>query len=94
MKLLPWRSRSEEERAGTMTVIEHLTELRRRVIISLWAIGIGAIGGFFLWDPFMSLIQEPYCDFIETHPTQAPASGCGLVFLGPFDGFTMSAKSP
>jgi sec-independent protein translocase protein TatC len=93
MKLLPRQRRSEEERVGTMTVVEHLTELRRRLIIALWAIAIGSIGGWFLWDPFMKLIREPYCDFIRTHPEQAPSSGCGLVFLGPFDGFTVRMKA-
>lgn len=93
MKLLPRRSRPDEERVGTMTVIEHLTELRRRLIICMWAIGGGSIGGWFLWDPFLKLVQEPYCNFIATHPSQAPTSGCGLVFLGPFDGFTVRMKS-
>jgi sec-independent protein translocase protein TatC len=93
MRLLPRRSHSEEERAGNMTVVEHLTELRHRVIVCLWAIGVGAVLGFFLWEPFKDLVQQPYCEFLATHPEQAPESGCAFVFFGPFDGFTVRMKT-
>jgi len=76
-----------------MTLIEHLTELRGRVIYSLYAVVVGAVVGWFLWDPFIDLIRRPFCDFLVTHPDQAPTSGCDLVFLGPFDGFAVRMKT-
>jgi len=93
MRLIPGRRRSDEERVAAMTIVEHLTELRRRVILALWAVAAGAIIGWFLWDPFIELIREPFCDFLRDHPEQAPASGCTLTFLGPFDGFTVRMKT-
>jgi sec-independent protein translocase protein TatC len=93
MRLLPARRRTDDERAGSMTLVEHLTELRRRVIYALYAIVGGAMVGWFLWNPFLDLIRQPYCEFLRTHPDQSPGTGCTLVFLGPFDGFTVRMKS-
>jgi sec-independent protein translocase protein TatC len=93
MRLIPGRRPSEEARTGTMTLVEHLTELRTRVVYSLYAVAVGAIVGWFLWDPFLDLIREPFCDFLRTHPDQAPESGCNFVFLGPFDGFAVRMKT-
>ena len=93
MKLLPRRSRSEEERVGTMTLVEHLTELRHRVIVSLWAVGIAMIASWFLYDPFLSLVREPFCTFITDNPDLAPPTGCDLVFSGPFDAFAVRMKT-
>jgi sec-independent protein translocase protein TatC len=91
MKLIPGR-RTPEKRTGTMSVVEHLEELRHRIIVCLWAVGIAAIGAWFLWNPFILLIQKPYCDFIESRPDLRPDTGCDLVFLGPFDGFMVRMK--
>ena len=43
-----------EERTGTMTVVEHLEELRHRIVVCLWAIGIAAIVAWFLYAPFLT----------------------------------------
>ena len=34
MKVIPRRKRDREKRTGTMTVVEHLEELRHRIIIA------------------------------------------------------------
>jgi hypothetical protein len=47
MKLIPSR-KNPEQRAGYMTVVEHLQELRRRIIISLWAVGLAGVAAWFL----------------------------------------------
>src|SRR5437764_11250748 len=51
-------SRSEEP-GGTMTFFEHLTELRKRIIYSLYAIGIGAFIGVYLAKYFVAWINKP-----------------------------------
>lgn len=93
MKLLPRRGRSEEERVGTMTLVEHLTELRHRVIVCLWALGIGAFLAWFLYEPLLDLMREPFCTFIRDNPRYAPPTGCDLVFNGPFDAFAVRMKT-
>lgn len=44
---------------GTMTVVEHLTELRRRLIISAAAVIIGSIIGFIVSGPVIDLLRGP-----------------------------------
>ena len=50
----------EEETLGaTMTLVEHLEELRRRLFSCLIAIVAGAIAGFFLWDRLLGFLLTP-----------------------------------
>jgi sec-independent protein translocase protein TatC len=95
MKVFPRiRRRSPEERSGTMTVVEHLEELRSRLIASLVAIGIGAAIGWFLYDPVIRALRDPYCDYWRTVPADLrPTQSCVLVFLGPLDGMIVKLKA-
>jgi sec-independent protein translocase protein TatC len=95
MKAIPrWRRRSADERQGTMTLIDHLRELRHRLIVCLWALAGGSVIGFFLYEPTMRLIKDPYCDFLRENPDKSPfaSDGCSLVFLGAIDGFLITVK--
>ena len=87
MKLIPSR-KSPEERAGTMSVVDHLTELRHRIIICLWAVGGAAIVAWFLYEPFKDIIRKPYCAFVAQNPQLAGPSGCELVFTSPIESET------
>lgn len=42
-----------------MSLGEHLRELRRRLLISVAAIALGAVGGFFLYDWMFSALADP-----------------------------------
>ena len=42
-----------------MSLLEHLEELRGRIIVVAVAIGVAAIGGFFLADPIIVLLRTP-----------------------------------
>jgi sec-independent protein translocase protein TatC len=92
MKVIPRRKRSPDQRTGTMTVVEHLQELRRRLIICLYAVAAGSVVGWFLFPRFLDLIESPYCDYLATHPEQAPTSGCQLFFTGPLDATLVKIK--
>ena len=92
MKLIPSR-KTPEVRAGNMSVVEHLTELRHRIVICLWAVGGAAIAAWFLYEPFVDLIRKPYCAFVTQHPTLAGPTGCDLVFTSPIDGMLVKMKT-
>ena len=95
MRALPrWRRKSQEQREGAMSLIDHLKELRHRLVVCLWALLGGSVAGFFLYEPAMRLIQSPYCDFLRDNPDKAPfrQQGCSLVFLGAIDGFLITVK--
>ncbi len=48
-----------EEAGSQMTFFEHLTELRKRIINSLYAIGIGAFVGVYIAPKVIHFINEP-----------------------------------
>ena len=77
-----------------MSLIDHLKELRHRMLICIWALLAGSVAGFFLYGPAMRLIKSPYCDFLRDHPDKAPFEneGCSLIFLGAIDGFLITVK--
>jgi sec-independent protein translocase protein TatC len=77
-----------------MTVVEHLTELRTRLIISFAAVGVAGIAGWFLYQPVVNVMTNPYCDFLRGHPSFAldPADPCRLVFSSPLQPFLVKLK--
>ena len=63
-----------------MTVMEHLEELRRRIVICMIAITAGAVLGWFLYPWFIHLVQRPYCDYVNGLPAASrPPAGCNFV---------------
>jgi sec-independent protein translocase protein TatC len=77
------RRRTPEERFGTMTVMEHLEELRRRIVICLIAVAACAVVGWFLYPPFFNLVQHPYCNYVHSLPkAHQPPAGCDFVASG------------
>ena len=87
-----FRRRSEEERAGSMTVMEHLEELRHRIIVCVIAVGVCGIAAWFLYEPVKELLRDPFCQYITDNPQVRPPAGCDLVFSGPIDGFLVKLK--
>jgi sec-independent protein translocase protein TatC len=67
----------------TMTLVEHLTELRNRVIICMVAIAIGGIVGFLVYNRVLHVLQRPYCDINDP---------CTFVALDPLEGFAIRLK--
>lgn len=70
-----------------MTLMEHLTELRRRIIICVAAIAIGGVVGFALYNRILDFLIEPYCDL----PNRAPGP-CTLFIQDPLEGFATRLK--
>lgn len=79
---------------GTMTVIEHLTELRTRIVVSLVAVAAGMAVAWPLYRPVFNVLSNPYCDFIRHHPALAVdrARPCQLVYLSVVEPFLVKVK--
>ncbi|HEX5614579.1 MAG TPA: twin-arginine translocase subunit TatC [Acidimicrobiia bacterium] len=79
----------EEHAGGAMTLIEHLAELRRRIIICALAVVAGAIVVFSLWAPIIDFLQGPYADV-----TSSPENPDGqqLIFTEPAEAFLVRLK--
>jgi sec-independent protein translocase protein TatC len=88
MPLIPerFRRRSSRDPEATMTLVEHLEELRRRLFIAVGAVTVGSVVGWFLYGPVLHLLQKPYCDTLTNMPKQSrPPTGCRFAFTGPLD---------
>jgi sec-independent protein translocase protein TatC len=67
-----------------MTLTEHLSELRSRIIRSLLAVVVGIIVFLTFYDQVLDFLRRPYerlCD-------RKPGLVCELQFIGPLEGFT------
>lgn len=76
-----------------MTLIEHLEELRHRLVVSMVAIAAGAVVGWFLYGPVIDLLLRPYCRYWATVPArQRLGSSCSLVFMEPLGAMIVKLK--
>jgi sec-independent protein translocase protein TatC len=73
-----------EERmtGGHMTLWEHLTELRSRIVKCVIAIALGAVVGWMIFGPLLGFLQKPFCDLMD-------GESCDLIATGPLDAFSL-----
>jgi sec-independent protein translocase protein TatC len=69
-----------------MTVVEHLVELRRRLIVSILAVAVGAGVAFAIYGRVLSFFVHPYCQVVGPHHP------CQLFVTGPLDGLSIRIK--
>jgi sec-independent protein translocase protein TatC len=69
------------EPGKVMTLVDHLTELRSRIVRSIAAVVVGTIVGFVFADPIKDFLTAPL-----------PASALPLQFLSPGDGFSIQVR--
>jgi sec-independent protein translocase protein TatC len=69
-----------------MTLVEHLTELRKRLMIAIGAVLVGAIVGFIFYNPILSFLKHPYCN------TLPAGRACSLYVQDPLEGFAIRLK--
>lgn len=81
----------EEEAGATMTLVEHLEELRRRIIICAITIVLGSIVGFIFWQPVYHFLLLP---LPATADALAPKGGSQAVLVvnGVGEGFSTALK--
>jgi sec-independent protein translocase protein TatC len=95
---LPGGSAPEQEEGGQMTFFEHLVELRKRIINSLIAIGIGAFIGVYIAKYVIAYVTRPMLkaladshlnpQLVYTHP----AGGFNLIItLGIYIGVVLAS---
>lgn len=54
-----------------MTWVEHMEELRRRILKSLLAVGIGMVAAFFFMDPIMAFLTRSAGTLYFLKPAEA-----------------------
>ena len=80
---------------GTMTLMEHLVELRSRLIKSVLAVVVGAVVCWILYPQILDLLLQPYCDVVPEEAVDEEAArqnlfgGCELLVLDPLEPFSV-----
>jgi sec-independent protein translocase protein TatC len=75
---------------NTMPIMEHLRELRVRIVRSLLAVVVGVIVILATYDPVKRFLTQPYRNLCSTNP-DFNCDG-SLFALGPLDGFSARMK--
>jgi sec-independent protein translocase protein TatC len=90
LKFWPARQANPE---GRMSVLDHLRELRRRLIIVFLIVAAGAVIGWLTYNRVIDVLKDPYCNVPYTHRFAATSqSDCALQFRDPLSGLTIRLK--
>jgi len=84
------RSQRKQNPEGRMPLMEHLRELRNRVVKIALAVLVGAIVGWAFYHQLWNFIQRPYCQAVGGCRVNVP--GHSLVLNGVMDGFYLRIK--
>lgn len=71
--------RRERPDPNTMTLIEHLGELRHRLVVSIVSFVVAVIVAYVVYPQILRLLEHPYCQLQPGH--------CALLVLAPLDAF-------
>ena len=76
---------------GRMPLMEHLNELRSRLIKCFIAISVGALVGFALYGQIFDFLIGPYKDLCNEDPGSS-ITNCALLATDPLEGFSVRLK--
>jgi sec-independent protein translocase protein TatC len=80
-------SASDDLDDSAAPLLEHLTELRSRLIKSLMAFIVGMIICFTVWNPIFDFLTLPLCSALD-----AEGQDCGLIFIALEEGFFVAIQ--
>ena len=81
-------SKADEIEDTSAPLIEHLTELRSRLIKSLGAFVVAMVICFTVWNPIFDFLTQPLCDALAENGQQ----DCGLVMIALQEGFFVAVS--
>lgn len=68
-------------------LIEHLAELRTRIIWSILAFVVGMMGSFAVWNPIFNFLTQPLCDALISRGQE-----CNLILIQLQEGFFVAVR--
>jgi sec-independent protein translocase protein TatC len=86
-------SKFEQAADGSMTLIDHIRELRNRLFVASIGLVLGLIVGFILSNWVFDLLKEPYCALPSSWAVRADGTRyCDFLVLGVGDGLIIRMK--
>lgn len=70
-----------------MTILEHLGELRYRLVWIIVSVSLAAVAGWVSFDRVVDVLKAPACPYLKRSPT-----GCNLIFTSPLEIFVLRLK--
>lgn len=86
-----WRQQRAANPEARMPLMDHLRELRNRVIKAAIFVALGIVVGFVFFDHVWRFLQEPYCSLPPA--ARGGEQGCELVYTSIFEGFFLQFKT-
>src|SRR6266566_3821546 len=87
---VPRQTRLENPDAR-MPLMEHIRELRNRLLKALLGLALGMVVGWIFFKPAWKFIERPFCKIPQQNRLLG-THGCTLVSDGLFDGFLLQVK--
>ncbi|WP_307865097.1 twin-arginine translocase subunit TatC [Myceligenerans salitolerans] len=81
-------ARSRRAADGRMPLIDHLKELRKRIVLVALGLVVGAVAGWLLYDPLLQALQQPLVAAEEMRGNEMT-----LNFAGPMAALDLKIKS-
>jgi sec-independent protein translocase protein TatC len=87
------RSQRRQNPEGRMPLMDHIRELRNRVVKMALALGAGMIVGFVFFNPVWHVIERPLCRTVIRGHIGCDTAGVNqLILNGPLDSFYLRIK--
>jgi sec-independent protein translocase protein TatC len=87
------RAQRQQNPEGRMPLMDHIRELRNRVVKIALALGAGMIIGFIFFNPVWHVIERPLCSAVIRGHTGCSTAGINqLILNGPLDSFYLRIK--
>jgi sec-independent protein translocase protein TatC len=85
------RKQVRGDEQGRMTLLEHLAELRHRILVCVVVVFLGSIVVYFLYNHVLTAFLHPYCQILKSDPGSSPGR-CTLYVQDPIDQLTIRIK--
>jgi sec-independent protein translocase protein TatC len=86
------RAQQEQNPDGRMPLMDHLRELRNRLVKALLAIVVGMVIALVFSNQTLSFVQRPFCEAVINGQSGCTRYGDQLVVTGVFDPFFLRIK--